>query len=71
MPKVTNVASLPVIMPALCSPMNVINSPMPGEMALRNCRGMASTILLRKPLSVSRTKMMPSMNTAVRANCQL
>ena len=71
LPSVTIVSSLPSIIPALCSPINAMKSPMPGEMALRSSCGMASTILSLSPVIVSRINIMPSTNTAVRPNCHV
>ena len=71
LPSVRNVASEEATMPALLWPMKAMKRPMPGLMARRSTRGMASTIFWRMPVRVSSTKMIPSMRTAVRANCQV
>ena len=70
-PKATRVASLLTTMPADFKPIRAMNSPIPGEMALRSTSGMASTIFWRRPVSVSSMKMRPSRNTAVSANCHV
>ena len=59
------------MIPALTSPMNAINRPIPADTALFIAAGMASMIASRILVTVRMIKMIPSMNTAVNANCQL
>ena len=53
--------------PAFCNPRNAMNRPIPAGMAIRTADGMASKILRRRPVMVSRVKMMPSASTSTRA----
>ena len=70
-PKVMNVDSDEATIPAPFRPTKAINNPIPGLMARRNTSGIALTICLRRPVTVSRMKINPSINTAVSANCQV
>ena len=64
---VTQVEELFTTMPAFCRPMNAMNRPIPEEMATLTEWGMASKMSLRRPVTVSRTKMTPSNSTSTRA----
>ena len=68
-PMVTKVAEFSTMMPAFFSPMKAMKSPMPAPMARFTDAGMASTMSVRTFVSVSTTKMKPSMSIAVSANC--
>ena len=70
-PKVTSVASLALTIPAFFKPMNAMKSPMPGDIARRRISGMESTIFCLSPVMVRRMNMIPSRNTAVKANCHV
>lgn len=70
-PKDAIVEGLETIMPALLIPMKAMNKPIPGAMALRKDIGNASTIFSRNPVIDMRMKMMPSIRTAVSANCHV
>ena len=69
-PRTTNVASLFTIIPAFCIPMNAMNRPIPAPIAFFMLIGIASTISERMFVRVRIMKMIPSMKTAVSANCQ-
>ena len=58
-------------MPAVFSAMMARNIPMPAAMALRMDRGIPSISQRRTPVSVSKRKITPEMNTAPSACCQL
>ena len=64
---VTKVSGSATTMPAFFSPMKAINSPTPAGMVSRTGAGMASKIFRRRPLTVSRTKAIPSSSTRSRA----
>ena len=69
LPMVTNVAVFSTMMPAFFSPMKAMKSPMPAPIARLIDAGIASTMSVRMLVSVSTTKMKPSMRIAVSANC--
>ena len=64
-------ALVAVTTPALFSAMIARNSPMPTVMAMRIERGMPSTMIRRRPVSVTTMKSRPEMNTAPSAACQV
>ena len=68
-PNDTSVESLLLMIPAFCRPMKAMKRPIPAPMAFLSEAGMAFTMASRRFVSVRITKMIPSMNTAVRANC--
>ena len=68
-PRLMSVAGSETIMPAFCIPIRAMNSPIPAPMAFLIEAGMASTIQERMLVSVSITNRIPSISTAVRANC--
>ena len=68
-PMLISVASLFTMIPAFCSPMKEMNRPIPAPMAFFSVTGIASTIFSRRFVTVSNMKIIPSINTAVRANC--
>ena len=65
--RLTNVCESATTMPAFCSPMKAMNRPTPAGMVIRTGAGMASKIFLRSPVTVSRTKAMPSSRISTRA----
>ena len=65
--RLTRVAPSSTTMPAFCRPMKAMNRPIPAEMAVLTAAGMASKIILRRPVTVSRTNTMPSTKTSTRA----
>ena len=69
-PKSTKVASFATTTPPLFNPMRAMNRPMPAPIAFLIESGMALTIAVRTLVKVRITNMMPSIRTAVRANCQ-
>ena len=69
-PIVTRVVSLPVTIPAFCSPTKALKRPMPAPKAFFSDSGMEWAIQVRTFVTVSKTSTMPSMKTAVRANRQ-
>ena len=69
-PIATKVDSLFTIIPAFCRPMNAMNNPIPALMAVFIVCGIASTIASLILVTVRSMNISPSMNTAVRANCQ-
>ena len=71
LPRVTEVASLVTTMPAFFSAMMPRNMPIPAATALRIECGMPSTSQRRTPVTVRIRKMMPEMNTAPSACCQV
>ena len=64
---VSQVEELFTTMPAFCRPMNAMNRPIPAEIAVLTAAGIASKIILRRPVTVSRTKTMPSTRTRTSA----
>ena len=68
-PMLTSVASLFITTPALFNPMNAIYIPIPTLIEFLRVSGITSTIFSRRLDIVSRMNNIPSMNTAVRANC--
>ena len=65
--RLTSVAPSSTTIPAFCRPMNAMNRPIPAEIAVLTAAGMASKIILRRPVTVSRTKTMPSTRTRTSA----
>ena len=65
--KLTSVEALPTTIPAFCMPMKAMNRPIPAEMATLTACGMASKMILRRPVTVSRTKTIPSTRTMTSA----
>ena len=63
----TQVEASLTTMPAFCRPMKAMNRPIPAEMATLTSWGMESKMILRRPVTVSSTKMMPSNSTSTRA----
>ena len=70
-PSPSSVTSLFTIIRAFCRPMKEMNRPIPAPMACFKVSGMALTIFSRRLETVSRIKMIPSIKTAVSANCQV
>ena len=68
-PKCTNVASFFTTTPAFCRPIKAIKSPIPALIAVLTDLGIESTIASRTLKSVSRMNIIPSISTAVNANC--
>ena len=68
-PSETSVASSWEMTPAFCNPIKAMKSPIPAPIAFLSEAGMAFTMASRRFVSVSMTKMIPSRNTAVSANC--
>ena len=71
LPNVMKVDSDEVTIPAPLSPTKAMNRPIPGLMARRRTKGMALTICWRKPVTVSKMNIRPSISTAVSANCHV
>ena len=65
--RLTSVAPSSTTIPAFCMPMKAMNRPIPAEMATLTACGMASKMILRRPVTVSRTKTMPSTRTRTSA----
>ena len=70
-PALIRVTGSPMTRPRFRNPMNVMNRPMPTEMAEINASGMASTSLRLSPSAVSIIKNTPERNTTPRAVCQV
>ena len=69
-PKATSVAESSTITPELLRPMNAMKSPTPGGMAFLRLSGIAFTMTSRTFVTVNIMKIIPSISTAVSANCQ-
>ena len=69
LPRPTVVAAdfSPTTIPAFTKPMIAMNKPIPAEIAFFKSSGIALTIAVRAPVTVSRMKMIPAINTAARA----
>src|SRR5690625_2206693 len=67
----TWVAGLPTTTPLLIMAIRPKNRPIPAAMAERNDLGMPAIIQVRAPLTVSKTKITPEINTAPSACCQV
>lgn len=68
-PRVTIVASFGTTIPAVRSPRNARNVPMPAVIASLRLMGIAMTIALRAPMTLRTTNSTPEMNTAPSAVC--
>ena len=71
LPNATVVASLLTIIPALKSPIKVINNPMPADIPIFNDFGIVLTIISRMLVKVKTININPSIQTAARATFQL
>ena len=71
LPSATVVASLLTIMPALNSPIKVINKPIPAEIPIFNDLGIVLTIISRMLVKVKTINITPSTKTAASATFQL
>ncbi len=71
LPKATGVPPPTTRIPAPESPITLIKSPIPSEVAFLICSGMASMIFSRIPHNEIAMKINPSMNTAASAVCHV
>ncbi len=69
--RATCVLSLETMIPQFCRPIKAIKRPMPPPMAAFNPAGMALAISSRTLKRLRMIKRIPSMKTAVNANCQV
>ncbi len=70
-PRVTRVESESTMIPAFWSPMKAMKRPIPAPIAFLSVPGMASRRRVLILVTVMMMNRIPSMKTAVRANCQL